>query len=178
MVPDWVVIAAWVQAFGVLLAIAATWLIATRQDRVYHQRQEQADRAKVAASLAILGACDECLDKAAAKIRNGKKIETRSKGFSVGNVEATMDDFAACIERLASIPIFDLPDEKLVQVVVRARFLMDIGRRRVAMISDQLAANKMPDKNFTELLQQLRKCLEVAGHDVVQPRTVFRKIAG
>jgi hypothetical protein len=167
--------AAWVQAVGALIAIAATWLIANRQTKNHFAREVAADRAKIAASLAILGACDECLDKAATKIRNGKKEETRSRGFTKVNIEATADDFGACIERLASIPIFDLPDAKLVQVIVHARLLMDTGKRRVSMIRVQLETDETPNKNFAELLQQLRKCIDHAGHEVDQPRKTFGK---
>jgi hypothetical protein len=167
--------AAWVQAVGALVAIVATWLIANRQTKSHLVREAAADRAKIAASLAILGACDECLEKAATKIRNGKKEETRVRAFTNINVEATADDFASCIERLASIPIFDLPDEKLVHVIVQARLLMDTGKRRVAMVRSQLDAGEAPNKNFAELLQQLRKCLDHAGHQVEQPRKMFGK---
>lgn len=168
-------IAAWVQAVGSLAAIGATWIIANHQHREHLAREAAARRAKIAASLAILGACDECLDKAATKVRHGRKPETRAKGFSGVNVEATADDFSACTERLANIPIFDLPDEKLVQIIVHARLLMDTGKRRVAMIREQLIANKTPDRNFADLLQQLRQGLEVAGYEVVQPRKTVRR---
>lgn len=177
MTLDWAAVAAWVQAFGVLAAIGATWLISTGQDRADHQRQERADRAKIAAFLAILGACDECLDRAAAKVRYGKKAETRAKGFSAVNIEATADDFSACTERLASIPLFDLPDENLVRAVVHARLLMDTGKRRVGMVREQLAASQTPDKDFAGLLKQLRQRLEVAGYEVVQPGKTVSKTA-
>lgn len=175
---DWVSVAAWVQAVGSLLAIAATWLVATRQDRDRIAREDRAARARIAASLAILGACDECLGRAVTKMRLGKKPETRSKGFSGVNVEATADDFAACIERLASIPLFDLPDEKLVAVVVHVRLLMDIGKRRVGMVREELASGQAPNRNFAELQQQLRQCLEAAGHTVVQPRKAINQALG
>lgn len=175
---DWAAVAAWVQAVGALLAIGVAVAIASRQDRTHIEREQIASRARIVAALAILGACDECLGKAAGKIRYGRKAQAHPRSFSPYNIDATIDDFAACTERLASIPIFDLPDEKLVQVIVHARLLMDTGKRRVARVREQLEAGQVPDRDFDELQMQLRDCLRQAGHEAIKPRKALKAEEG
>ena len=161
--------AAWIQAVGSILAIVAALIIAGRQNREHLAREAATAQAKISATLAILGACDACLSKADGKIRRGRSKDSKAVGFTTVNVEATEDDFEACIERLATIPIFDLPDEKLSALIVHTRMLMDTGLRRVAMVRDQLNASQQPDKNFGELLRQFRNCVAKAGYVVKPP---------